>query len=196
MDREKILINMKENNSNSQKCIKHFFERLDDNDFTGRNEKEIVDYFVNWLVDEAIPHSWNTSHPMDKCCLDNLDRVLDKNKLSEYIQTKNLPNLKRLMRKDKKKHNTWIVLEKGILFLLIVVLGVLIWGGEKEVSNFLPEQPEIKRDIGFSQSNKILGKRKIVIIAPSLKFADEGFGRIIQDTLKDWLFDMKQNIWR
>jgi hypothetical protein len=48
--------------------------------------------------------------------------------------------------------------------------------------------------ITFSfKSNQFEGKRKIVVIAPSVQLASDGIGRIIQDTLKEWLLELKTN---
>jgi molecular chaperone GrpE (heat shock protein) len=47
--------------------------------------------------------------------------------------------------------------------------------------------------ITFSfKSNQFEGKRKIVVIAPSVQLASNGIGRMIQDTLKKWLLDLKK----
>jgi hypothetical protein len=44
------------------------------------------------------------------------------------------------------------------------------------------------------KSNKFEGKRKIVIIAPSVQLAHGGIGRMIQNTLTEWLLELKNSL--
>ncbi|KHD07622.1 hypothetical protein PN36_03995 [Candidatus Thiomargarita nelsonii] len=100
--------------------------------------------------------------------------------------------------KNNQKSLDWRTYQSSVEPLTMQAPWAKIRSGDEDLSYCAEgkEQLYMQQDfrLAFSfKSNQFEGKRKIVVIAPSMQLAANGIGRIIQDTLKKWLFDLKKN---
>jgi len=98
--------------------------------------------------------------------------------------------------KNNQKYIDWRTYQSSVEPLTVQPRWAKIRSGNEDLSYCAEGKEHFDTQdfrLTFSfKSNQFEGKRKIVVIAPSVQLASDGIGRIIQDTLKKWLFELKK----